>query len=107
MGCRIGAHIASQSDKPRRPEPDGREVVSAGHGCTMSHPASGWAEQDPAQWRAGLAATVSQLMAISGIAPAEVTNLGLASQADAVVPVDRSLRPLRPSLILFHTARPH
>ena len=99
MGYLIGADIGSQSVKAVLLDPDGREVASAGQGCTMSHPASGWAEQDPAQWRDGLAAAVRQLLATSGVAPAEVTHLGLASQVDGVVPVDRSLRPLRPAII--------
>src|SRR5262245_64116212 len=99
MGYLIGADIGSQSVKALLLDPDGREIASAGQGCTMSHPASGWAEQDPAQWRDGLAAAVRQLLATSGVAPAEVTHLGLASQVDGVVPVDRSLRPLSPAII--------
>ncbi len=65
----------------------------------MSHPASGWAEQDPAQWRAGLASAVRQLLAQAGVRAAEVTHLGLASQVDGVVAVDDGLRPLRPAII--------
>src|SRR5260221_4114312 len=95
----MGVDIGSQSVKALLLDPDGREVASAGHGAAMSHPASGWAEQDPAQWRDGLAATVRQLITASSIAPAEVTHLGLASQVDGVVPVDRSLRPIRPAII--------
>jgi xylulokinase len=99
MGYLIGADIGSQSVKVLLLDPDGREVAFAGQRCTMSHPASGWAEQDPAQWRDGLAGAVRQLMAASGVAPEEVTHLGLASQVDGVVPVDRSLQPLRPAII--------
>jgi xylulokinase len=99
MGYLIGADIGSQSVKAVLLDPGGREVASAGRACTMSHPASGWAEQDPAQWRDGLAAAVRQLIATSGVAPAEVSHLGLASQVDGVVPVDRTLRPLRPAII--------
>jgi xylulokinase len=99
MGYLIGADIGSQSVKAVLLDPGGREVASAWRGCTMSHPASGWAEQDPAQWRDGLAAAVRQLITTSGVRPAEITHLGLASQVDGVVPVDRSLRPLRPAII--------
>src|SRR5262245_27073780 len=99
MGYLIGADVGSQSVKALLLDPDGQEVASAGQGCTMSHPASGWAEQDPAQWRDGLAGAVRQLLAASGIGAAEVTHLGLASQVDGVVPVDRSLKPLRRAII--------
>src|SRR5258706_1722928 len=107
MGYLIGADIGSQSVKALLVDPDGREVASAGQACTMSHPASGWAEQDPAQWRDGLAAAVRQLIGASGIAPAEITHLGLASQVDGVVPVDRSLRPLRPAIIWLDRRAAH
>src|SRR5260221_11923301 len=107
MGYLIGADIGSQSVKALLVDPDGREVASAGQGAAMIHPASGWAEQDPAQWRDGLAATVRQLIAASGIAQGEVTHLGLASQVDGVVPVDRSLRPIRPAIIWLDRRAPH
>jgi xylulokinase len=99
MGYLIGVDIGSQSVKAILLDPDGREVVSAGHPCTMDHPASGWAEQDPAQWRSGLVSVVRQLLASPGVRAGDVTHLGLATQVDGVVPVDRSLRPLRPALI--------
>ncbi|HEX9034918.1 MAG TPA: FGGY family carbohydrate kinase [Streptosporangiaceae bacterium] len=99
MGYLIGADIGSQSVKAILLDPEGREVCSAGHACTMDHPASGWAEQDPGQWRAGLAIAIRQLLSSSGVRPADVTHLGLASQVDGVVPVDRRLRPLRPAII--------
>jgi xylulokinase len=80
-------------------DPDGRTVASAGHGCVMRHPASGWAEQDPADWTRGLTLAVRQLIAASGIRPSQVAHLGLASQVDGVVAVDARLRPLRPAII--------
>src|SRR5450432_4352235 len=99
MGYLIGADIGSQSVKAILLDPDGREVGAAGQACTMSHPASGWAEQDPAQWRAGLAAVVRRVLESAGVRAAEVTHLGLASQVDGVVAVDAALRPLRPAII--------
>jgi xylulokinase len=99
MGYLIGADIGSQSVKALLLDPEGREVASAGTAAAMVHPASGWAEQDPAQWRDGLAAAVRQVLATAGVSPADVTHLGLASQVDGVVPVDASLRPLRPAII--------
>ena len=99
MGYLIGADIGSQSVKVVLLDPDGRTIGSAGHGCVMHHPASGWAEQDPADWTRGLTAAVRQLMSGHRIRPAQVTHLGLASQVDGVVAVDGKLRPLRPAII--------
>jgi xylulokinase len=65
----------------------------------MTHPASGWAEQDPAEWHAGICAVIRTLLATAAIAPTEVAYIGLACQVDGVVAVDRKLRPLRPAII--------
>src|SRR5450432_1341436 len=99
MGYLIGADIGSQSVKAVLLDPDGRTVGTAGHSYAMSHPASGWAEQDPGDWTRGLTAAVRQLMAGHQVQPAQVTHLGLASQVDGVAAVDAQLRPLRPAII--------
>ncbi len=95
----IGIDVGSQSVKGVLCDPDGVPCATAGHPCSMTHPASGWAEQDPAQWRAGIAAVVRSLLATASVAPAAVGHLGLACQVDGVVAVDRKLRPLRPAII--------
>ncbi len=99
MSYLIGADIGSQSVKAVLLDPDGRTIGSAGHGCTMSHPASGWAEQDPAGWTRCLTLAVRELMSSTGVRPSQVTHLGLAAQVDGVVAVDAKLRPLRPAII--------
>ena len=99
MGYLIGADIGSQSVKAVLLDPDGQIAGTAGHGYAMSHPASGWAEQDPADWTAGLTAAVRRLLAEHGVAAGQVSHLGLASQVDGVAPVDAKLRPLRPAII--------
>ena len=65
----------------------------------MSHPASGWAEQDPADWERGIARTVRELRERAGVEPGEVEVLALASQVDGLVAVDEHLRALRPAII--------
>jgi xylulokinase len=95
----IGIDVGSQSVKGVLCGPDGRPRATAAHPCSMTHPASGWAEQDPAEWHAGICAVVRTLLATAAIAPSEVACIGLACQVDGVVPVDRELRPLRPAII--------
>jgi len=99
MGYLIGADIGSQSVKAVLLDPDGQAVATAGRAHVMQHPAAGWAEQDPASWRAGLTSAVRELITQAGVAASEVSHLGLASQVDGVVPVDDRLRPLRPAII--------
>jgi xylulokinase len=95
----IGIDVGSQSVKGVLCGPDGRPRATAAHPCSMTHPASGWAEQDPAEWHAGICAVVRTLLATAAIGPSEVACIGLACQVDGVVAVDRELRPLRPAII--------
>jgi len=95
----IGIDVGSQSVKGVLCDPDGSPRATAAHPCGMTHPASGWAEQDPAEWQAGICAVVRTLLAATAIEPSAVACIGLACQVDGVVPVDRGLRPLRPAII--------
>jgi xylulokinase len=95
----IGIDVGSQSVKGVLCDPDGSPCATAAHPCGMTHPASGWAEQDPAEWQAGICAVIRTLLSASAIDPSEVACIGLACQVDGVVPVDRELRPLRPAII--------
>ena len=95
----IGIDVGSQSVKGVLCGPDGTPRAAAAHPCGMTHPASGWAEQDPAEWHVGICAVVRSLLATAAIAATEVTHIGLACQVDGVVAVDRKLRPLRPAII--------
>ncbi|HXY42914.1 MAG TPA: FGGY family carbohydrate kinase [Acidimicrobiales bacterium] len=98
-GHLIGIDVGSQSVKGVLCSPDGRPLLAASHPCRMTHPASGWAEQDPAEWRTGLCAVVHRLLAELPVSAADVSHIGLACQVDGVVPVDRKLSPLRPAII--------
>jgi xylulokinase len=95
----IGIDVGSQSVKGVLCSPEGKPLAAASHPCQMSHPASGWADQDPAQWRDGICAVVQQLLTRAAVAPSQVSHLGLACQVDGVVPVDRKLTPLRSAII--------
>jgi len=95
----IGIDVGSQSIKGCLLDPDGDVVAVGRRGCAMSHPASGWAEQDPAEWHVGLASVVNETLERAGVAGREVGQLGLACQVDGVVPVDRAMRALRDAVI--------
>jgi xylulokinase len=95
----IGIDVGSQSIKGCLLDPDGDVLAVGRQGCTMSHPASGWAEQDPAEWHVGLVSVVYEMLERAGVAGREVGQLGLACQVDGVIPVDPALRPLRDAII--------
>src|SRR5207237_1075306 len=77
----------------------GSDVAMASSPCEMTHPASGWAEQDPRDWERALAAAVRAVRAKAGIVGSEVGMIGLASQVDGLVAMDDQLRALRPAII--------
>ena len=58
MGYVIGIDVGSQSVKAVLFDEDGNAVEEAAAAYEMDYPASGWAEQDPARWERGIAATV-------------------------------------------------
>jgi xylulokinase len=95
----IGIDVGSQSVKACLLDPEGEILAVGRRACSMSHPASGWAEQDPAEWELGLEDAVHQVLVAAGVEGSEVGQLGLASQVDGVVPVDADLRPLRSGVI--------
>lgn len=99
MASVIGIDVGSQSVKALVVDEDGNAVASASAPCRMSHPASGWAEQNPADWEHALAEAVGAARAQAGIAANDVTMLGLACQVDGLVAIDHRLRALRPGII--------
>lgn len=62
-------------------------------------PQPGWAEQDPDLWWECVGHTSRQMLAESGIDPAEIGSIGIAYQMHGLVMVDENLRSLRPSII--------
>jgi xylulokinase len=95
MSYVIGVDVGSQSVKGVLLDPDGRQVKTAAQPLRMSHPAAGWAEQDPVDWERALAAVVQELTTSA----VPVAVLALACQVDGVVAMDAELRALRPGII--------
>jgi xylulokinase len=99
VGYVVGCDIGSQSAKAVLMTPDGTLLGSASAPYAMQHPHSGWAEQYPAVYRDGLAASIRAVLEQTGVSGAHVSHIGLSSQVDGVVPLDRDLRPLRSAII--------
>ena len=99
MAYAIGIDVGSQSVKAVLFDRDGVAVAEASAPCEMSHPHSGWAEQDPGDWERGIAQAVRAVRRRGGIGAGEVATLGLACQVDGLVAVDQHLRALRPAII--------
>jgi xylulokinase len=99
MGFAIGVDVGSQSVKGVLLDGAGEVRAQAGSPVSIVHPAPAWAEQDPRSWEAALADVVGALLRDAGLAPGDVSVLGLACQVDSVVPVDAGGDPLGPGII--------
>lgn len=95
----VGLDVGSQSVKGSLLNPEGATVASANYPCSMTHPAAGWAEQDPTEWRRGVEAVVAELLDQTGTNGRDIGHIGLACQVDGVVAVDADLRVCRPAII--------
>jgi xylulokinase len=99
VGHVIGIDLGSQSLKGLLLDPAGRLIGEAARSYDLSYPFPAWAQQDPADWWTALREVVGELVATSGLAPADVSALALASQVDGVVAVDTAGRVLYPAII--------
>lgn len=95
----IGCDLGSQSAKAVLLGHDGQPLATASSQYSMSHPRSGWADQNPADYCVAIARSVREVVQTSGVDPGAVTHIGLSSQVDGVVPIDEAGRALRPAII--------
>jgi xylulokinase len=95
----IGVDVGSQSVKACVLDDQGQRRALHDAPCSLHHPASGWAEQDPDDWTAALAAAVRGACAQAGVTAGDTVTLGLACQVDGVVASDEQHRALRPAII--------
>ncbi len=65
----------------------------------ISAPQSGWAEQDPELWWRYVSEAISELGEGNGKALSAVAAIGISYQMHGLVPLDRSGKVLRPSII--------
>jgi len=73
---------------------EGRPVGQASQEYSISHPKTGWAEQDALEVWQTVKEVIKNAVSASGVT--EVDAISLSVQGDAVVAVDRRLNPLRP-----------
>jgi xylulokinase len=79
--------------------PTGQIVASAGVKLSVSRPAPGWSEQDPAAWWAATGEAVKQLRAKAAQAWSEVRAIGLSGQMHGAVLLDAQQQVLRPAIL--------
>lgn len=99
----LGLDIGSSSVKAALADPQtGREIASASAPSTemmINAPQPGWAEQDPDVWWGHVIEALAILKKQQPAAMESVKAIGISYQMHGLVCVDKSGKPLRPSII--------
>lgn len=78
---------------------DGCVVASASREYPLEQPRNGWAEQDPECWWRAARETIRQVIAESGVVPAQIRGLGISGQMHGLVLLDGNGRVLRKAIL--------
>ena len=111
----LGIDVGTTSTKVVLADPAAGVVAQASEPVALSSPHPGWAEADPAQWWANLAALVPAVLAAASassgntgtgkpVTAADIAAVATTGMVPAVIPADEAGRPLR-SAILQNDAR--
>ncbi|HYF92426.1 MAG TPA: FGGY-family carbohydrate kinase [Symbiobacteriaceae bacterium] len=98
MDALLGVDIGTTALKSVLFDFHGRRLWQADAEYPTRHPATGWAEQDPDDWWRAFCHTMRRMTGDIGKV-ANIVAIGVSSQAPTMLPVDRSLKPVRPALI--------
>ncbi|HNY87283.1 MAG TPA: FGGY family carbohydrate kinase, partial [Candidatus Hydrogenedentes bacterium] len=97
MGIVIGLDVGTSGTKAIAMDETGRLLASALVEYPLHSPKPGWAEQDPADWRAAALSALAQLAA--RVNPADVKGIGLTGQMHGSVFLDAENNVLRNALL--------
>lgn len=95
----VGCDVGTQSTKAILLDDQGVTAGRAARTYLTSHPAAGWAEQQPRDWLDATRGAIGDVMREAGVDPSEIAAIGIAAQVDGIVAVDRSNRALAPAPI--------
>ncbi|MBU0705453.1 MAG: xylulokinase, partial [Chloroflexi bacterium] len=95
----LGIDVATTGAKALLIDEKGTVIANATAGYPLSTPRPLWSEQSPADWWAGVTASVRQVLAQGNIDPAAVMAVGLTGQMHGLVLLDEAGRVLRPAIL--------
>jgi xylulokinase len=90
----IGLDLGTTLCKASAFELDGSLVGSEQQAIRTYRPHSGWAEQDPLEWKEALISVLGKLAARLGENAVRVEAIGLSSHGPSLIPTDAGYRPL-------------
>jgi xylulokinase len=95
----LGLDISTTGAKALLIDSAGAVIGSATSPLHLSTPRPLWSEQDPADWWAGMAASIRRLLAEQGVAGADIAAVGLTGQMHGLVLLDAGGAVLRPAIL--------
>lgn len=102
----LGLDLGTSALKALLIDDDQRIVASASADLDVSRPASGWSEQQPADWIEACEKALLALKTDHGKALTAVDGIGLSGQMHGATLIDKDSEPLRPC-ILWNDTRAH
>lgn len=98
MDCVIGIDVGTTSTSGILVGMPDQVLARASRPVSLSSPFQGWTEQDPEQWWDNTCAIVAELIAMAGVAAADIKGIGVTGMLPALVTMDRDGVLLRPSI---------
>jgi len=95
----IGVDLGTQSLKGLLVDPQGKIIAESSCAHDPIYPNPGWAEQAVEDYLHSFTKVVQELIAVSGIDPAEVGTIGMDAINDSVIAVDENGAPLMNCII--------
>lgn len=99
MAYTIGIDIGTTGTKVVLLDPDGGLLAQASRSCELFSPHSGFAEADPYQWLANVAAAVPELLKTAQVRAADVTALATTGMVPALLLVDAGRQPIGTAIL--------
>ncbi len=95
----LGLDISTTGAKALLIDAAGAVIGSASSRLSLSTPRPLWAEQNPADWWAGMAASIRHLLAEQSVAGDQIAAIGLTGQMHGLVLLDAAGQVLRPAIL--------
>lgn len=90
----MGIDIGTSACKVAIFSPGGEALAQTLSEYPVFYPQPGWAEQDPADWWAGVCKAVRRALEESGVSPAQIAAVGVDGQSWSAIAVDAQGQPL-------------
>ncbi len=99
MSYLLGIDVGTSGTKALLIDAEGKVAAGATVEYPLHTPRPLWAEQDPQDWWRATVGAIQAVLARSGVAPEEISGLGLTGQMHGLVALDEQGQVLRPCIL--------